>query len=153
MKLLSLFFSLDLAAVALAAPPVNDQFANATPIPVNATTGYKGALTGTNVDATFENPGEANLQHAFKTTLNTVWLRYDSTEEGYFVAAFLGSNFPAQVEIYDGTTLANCQVGSRGYATNGNGTMRITPVGGKAVKFFGALLQGGAAAVVRFIQP
>ncbi len=126
MKLLSLFFSLCLAAVALAAPPVNDPFANATPIAVNATTGYKGTLTGTNVGATFENPGEANLPHASKTTLNTVWFRYDATEEGYFAADLVGSNFPALVEIYEGTTLANCDVRYRGTATNSNGTMRIT---------------------------
>ena len=83
------------AAPASAAPPANDDFANATPLQVPSQT------SGTTVEATRES-GEPAHQSGTKA----VWYTFTPTEDGAVqVDACADSSFDAVITVYSGTAL------------------------------------------------
>ncbi len=100
-----------LAGTALAAPPANDDFANAIDLP-----GATGTQTGTdNVDATLEvgEPGTVTYPDTSTSTFNnTVWFKWTSPADGNLTVSTLGSTdttlptpgqYDAVLGIYSGS--------------------------------------------------
>ena len=88
-----------LASPAAAAPPPNDNFANAINIP-----SLPAIINATNVDATYE-PGEPSAG-----TLNdgtTVWWRFTAARSGIHVVKLHGTNFSAVVQVYTGSAIGS----------------------------------------------
>ncbi|MBL9151480.1 MAG: hypothetical protein JNK37_03305 [Verrucomicrobiales bacterium] len=117
MKSISFTLSLGLAAAlmlaglvsTLAAPPANDNFANATPI-----TGLSGSTTGSNLEATLE---VDEPEPSFPSNTGTsVWWAWTAPQSGVFVFDTLGSgpdknaeDFDHVLTIYTGTTLTDLE--------------------------------------------
>ena len=92
-----------LAAVALpaatAAPPPNDGFATAQLI-----TGDEGAVTGTNVEATFE-PGEPDHDEA--SSGRSVWFRWTAASAGSVLFETCGgTSFDTLLAVYTGSAVS-----------------------------------------------
>lgn len=81
-----------------AAPPPNDDFANAH----HLGDGLTGSASGTNVDATFE-PTERN-HHGVPATAS-VWYRWTAPAAGAFEIDTCGSRFDTVLAAYTGSTL------------------------------------------------
>ena len=88
-----------------AAPPPNDNFANAIAIPV----GYNswGTVTGTNASATAE-PGEP--AHAGLPAAQSVWYSWTAPSDGTIHLDAFNSSFTARLAVYTGTVLSNLSV-------------------------------------------
>ena len=94
------------AGVALAAPPANDNFADAILLPGNS-----GVQTGTNTtDATFQT-GEPSLSVSATPPVKTVWFKWTCVDDGAFTINTAGStNFDfnewnAILGVYSGSAL------------------------------------------------
>lgn len=75
-------------------PPPNDLFANAAPL-----SGLTGQTTGSNVNSTVE-PGEPIGGHS-------VWWVWTSKAGGTATFSTFGSGFPAQLEVYVGSSVTS----------------------------------------------
>jgi hypothetical protein len=83
---------------AFAAPPANDDFANATQL-----TATFGAVNGTNADATAE-PGEPDHSGTpWGEALHSVWYRWRPAADGPASFDTCGSSFDTRIAIYVGT--------------------------------------------------
>jgi hypothetical protein len=87
-----------LAPAAHAAPPTNDNFANATPL-----SGAPVSATGTTVDAT-EEPGEPVLGESWSQG-RSVWYRWTAPSTGMAVFDTSASGFETQLGVYTGGAL------------------------------------------------
>ena len=95
---------LSVSATAEAAPPANDNFADAQEL-----VGLPATTTGTNVDATAET-NEPN--HGYSDSANSVWYQWTATSDGSVAVDLSGSDFDTLVAIYTGSTLGTLtQVG------------------------------------------
>lgn len=84
---------------AVAAPPANDDFANAQTI-----TGDSGSVAGTNVDATAE-PSEPD--HAGYPAQASVWYRWTPSADGKASFDTCTANFDTRLAVYTGNALAD----------------------------------------------
>jgi hypothetical protein len=87
-------------ASALAAPPANDDFADAQilsgPLPI--------AETGTNLEATKET-GEPTPAMGFSGTGHTVWYEWEATVSGFVTVGTCDSNFETTLGVYTGSSV------------------------------------------------
>lgn len=96
----------------LAAPPANDDFANATPI-----TGATGSAAGTNLEATLEvDEPVPSFSDFGNPTGRSVWWTWTAPQSGVFVFDTLGSgpdknndDFDHVLTIYTGTSLTDLE--------------------------------------------
>jgi hypothetical protein len=86
-------------AAATAAPPPNDNFANAAPVagPLPVT------VNGTNVEATKEIGEPSHL--GFTSATTTVWYTWTAPSSGTFTMSLCGSTFDSLIAVYTGSTL------------------------------------------------
>ncbi|OWY61755.1 hypothetical protein B7486_62105, partial [cyanobacterium TDX16] len=84
--------------VAAAAPPSNDDFADATVL------GASGSLTGSNVDATSE-AGEPDHGITANGIDASVWYRWTAPADGFLVVSTRGSDFDTVVGVYTGAAV------------------------------------------------
>lgn len=95
--LIAVVFAALVAGGALAAPPANDNFANAQTLIVNA-----GSATGNNTDATKE-AGEPN--HAWNRGGKSIWFKYTAVSTG--VLTINCSGFDTLLAVYQGSGLGS----------------------------------------------
>src|SRR5678815_463510 len=98
--LLGLAAALVLPAVANAAPPPNDDFANAAEL-----TGRFAFVDGTNVEATKQVPDEP--PHAGNPGGASIWYRWTAPAAGRATVSTCGSAFNTLLAVYTGDELAN----------------------------------------------
>lgn len=98
--LLYLMSMLSLPIQAIAVPPPNDDFANATPL-----TGASGRIFGSNESATGEDgePNHADIYDLQKTT--SVWWTWQAPESGTVSFDTHGSEFDTVLAVYTGSEL------------------------------------------------
>ena len=84
---------------AAALPPVNDDFANATPL-----SGDKGSQAGTTIDATAET-GEPN--HAGLPPDASVWYSWTPADDGLATFDTCTASFDTRLAVYTGSALAD----------------------------------------------
>lgn len=105
----ALGFIFSIAILANAAPPANDNFANAQTI-----SGMNGqSVMVSNTEATTES-GEPS--HALNRGGRSVWYKYTATGNGSLQIATTGSFFDTLLAVYEGTSLSNLKL----VATNDN---------------------------------
>jgi hypothetical protein len=90
-------FALTLAPSAQAAPPANDDFANAT-----ALTGEAGNQAGTNIEATAE-PGEPD--HAGWPAFASVWYSWAPSADGIATLDTCTADFDTRLAVYTGAAV------------------------------------------------
>jgi len=103
----------------LAAPPANDNFADATPI-----NGEIGLIAGSNSDATI-GPGDPGPLNCYPTSPSSVWYRWVAPQTGKATFSFFASRrFDPVLRVFTGTTLedldfkwASCFAGGRTYTS------------------------------------
>ena len=100
--LLGLAAALVLPAVANAAAPPNDDFANAFEL-----TGRFAFVDGTNVDATKQVPDEPD--HAGNAGGASIWYRWTAPTAGRATVSTCGSEFNTLLAVYTGDELANLE--------------------------------------------
>lgn len=94
---LTAFFALSLASVASAAPPANDNFANA-----GVLSGLPASVTGTNVDASSE-PGEPYHSRPVYPAAHSVWWSWTAPSDGDVTIDTCASDFDTVLAVYTGT--------------------------------------------------
>ena len=89
-------------AMALTAPPSNDNYANAQSL-----VGASGVVVGANVDATQE-PLEPD--HAFNSAGASVWYVWQAPADGRYTFTTFGSSFNTVLAVYSGATFPGINV-------------------------------------------
>jgi uncharacterized delta-60 repeat protein/uncharacterized repeat protein (TIGR01451 family) len=114
-----------------AAPPLNDNFANAQVIQI----GFNvwGTVNGTNANATAE-PGEP--AHAGTAARNSVWYSWTAPIDGTIYLDAFNSSFTARLAVYNGTVLSNLSAVAASdfnasYGVNASTFTSLTQAGGK----------------------
>jgi hypothetical protein len=101
---------------AVGPPPVNDDFANATPI-----TGAPGTISGTIREATAQS-GEPS--HAGNGPGQSVWYRWTAPATQTYTFDTIGSEFDTVLAVYTGTSVSGLTV----IASNDDGNGNVTSV-------------------------
>ena len=91
--------ALAVPGMALAAPPPNDDFADA-----HAISGLAGTVEGTNVEATYELD---EPDHAAEPPTVSVWYRWTAPGDGAVTFDLCGSDFDTILAVYTGSALAS----------------------------------------------
>lgn len=111
--LLVAFAALVAPASALAAPPANDDFADrqplSGPLPIEA--------NGSNVEATKE--GEVGEGISVFAAGHSVWFEWEAPSTGWVTIGACGSDFPAVVGIFTGSSLGSLSKVAEGNAKEG----------------------------------
>ncbi|HEV2857348.1 MAG TPA: hypothetical protein VGW80_02965 [Solirubrobacterales bacterium] len=94
--ILAVCAALVIPTVALAAPPPNDDFADAELI-----TGFPATATGTNLEATTEE-GEPVPTAAVGAQGHTVWYEWEATSDGFVTVSSCDSDFFTTLGVYTG---------------------------------------------------
>jgi hypothetical protein len=98
----AVFLSILFSASVYAAPPANDNFANAQTI-----SGLSGTVTGTNVEAT-KQAGE--WSHAWNAGGRSVWYKYTAPGNGVMTLDTSSSGFDTLLAVYQGSSFANLKL-------------------------------------------
>ncbi|MGD0384150.1 MAG: hypothetical protein ABSA77_11550 [Thermoguttaceae bacterium] len=104
--------------LSLVTPPVNDNFANRTPI-----TGTLATITATNVGATKES-GEPN--HAGNAGGKSVWWTWTAPSAGSVLIDTIGSNFDTILGVYTGSSVSTLTTVASDDDSGGNLTSLVT---------------------------
>jgi hypothetical protein len=103
------------APTALAAPPTNDNFANAQALGP----GLPIELSTTNVEATKE---EGEPYHGtFGSKGHSIWFKWEATFTGFVTLGTCGSDFATVTSVYTGTAVGELTKVAGDYASEGPG--------------------------------